>query len=98
MENCLTNTSNNNIEDIITKYEQHPSILKIKEFVNISENFTFIKTTKQDLQILTLNHDKASEDKASIPTRLLIKTNEIIVKYLTTIYLNGKSDISRHFK
>ena len=46
-ENCLTKPSNKNVESIINKYKNHPSILKIKEFVNITDKFTFKKTTKQ---------------------------------------------------
>ena len=89
-DNCPTNYSSNNLANIITKYDQHPSIIKIKEFVNISENFTFIKTSKQHLQsqILALNIHKASA-KNNIPTKLLIETNEIIDKYLTKIYHNS---------
>ena len=89
-DNYLTNYSSNNLANIITKYEQHPSILKIKEFVNISENFTIIKTSKQHLQpqILALNPHKASAEN-DIPTKLLIETNEIIAKYLTKIYHNS---------
>ena len=61
-DNCPTNYSSKYLANIITKYEQHPSIIKLKEFVNTSENFTFIKTSKQHLQsqILALNPHKAS--------------------------------------
>ena len=48
------------------------------------------KTTKQELQsqILTLNPKKITVEN-DIPTKLLIETNEIIDKYLTTIYHNS---------
>ena len=89
-ENCLTKPSNKNVESIINKYKNHPSILKVKEFVNITDKFTFKKTTKQALQsqILTLNPKKITVEN-DIPTKLLIETNEIIDKYLTTIYHNS---------
>ena len=37
------------IETIITKYENHPSILKIKEHIKAIEKFTFSKLTPNDL-------------------------------------------------
>ena len=77
----------NIIDTMVSKYENHPSILKIKEYVNITGKFSFIKTTTHEIQnqILTLDPKKASVEN-DIPTKVLIETNEISSTYLTNIY------------
>ena len=39
------------IETIITKYKNHPSILKIKEHIKVTERFTLSKPTPNDLEV-----------------------------------------------
>ena len=75
------------IDTIVSKYKNHPSILKIKEYVNITEQFLFIKTTTHEIQnqILKLDPKKASVEN-DIPTKMLIETNEISTPYLNNIY------------
>ena len=38
------------INNIVRKYENHPSILKIKEYVTISDKFSFAKTPLEEFQ------------------------------------------------
>ena len=44
-ENSESNKEKNQIDIIISKYEYHPSILKIKKNINVTNIFTFIKPT-----------------------------------------------------
>ena len=48
-ENNGRNNERKEIETIITKYENHPSILKIKEHIKVTEKITFSKLTSNDL-------------------------------------------------
>ena len=75
------------IETIITKYENHPSILKIKEHVKVIEKFTFSKPIPNDLDehIKSLDPKKTTVEN-DIPTKILIDTKEIANGYLTNIY------------
>ena len=79
--------SRNKIDMIVSKYVNHPSILKIKEYINVKETFTFSKTTYNELQnkLLKLDPNKASVDN-DIPTKILIASHMISKKYLTIIY------------
>ena len=43
-----SNNGRKEIETIITKYENHPSILKIKEHIKVTGKFTFSKPTPND--------------------------------------------------
>ena len=86
-ENNGRNNERKDIETIITKYENHPSILKIKEHIKVIEKFTFSKPTSNDLDeyIKYLNPKKTTVVK-DITTKILIDTKEIANGYLTNIY------------
>ena len=81
----------NSIKDIVKKYNQHPSILKIKQYVTIDDKFTFFETTIQQFQtqIELLDPKKATVEN-DIPSKILIATNEISSVYLTKIYNDSK--------
>ena len=74
--------SRNKIDMIVSKYVIHPSILKIKEYINVKETFTFSKTTYNELQnkLLKLDPNKASVDN-DIPTKILIASHMISKSY-----------------
>ena len=82
-----------NIEEIIKQYERHPSILKRKENVKISDKFVFNDTTEQDInkRILDLDPKKASIEN-DIPIKILIRSNDIVSKHLADIYNNSKNN------
>ena len=86
-DNEIDINSCSNIETIISSYENHPSIMKIKEYVTITEKFCFKKTTMEEFQtkISNLDPKKASVEN-DIPTKILIETNDISKVYLTNIY------------
>ena len=81
----------NSIKDIVKKYNQHPSILKIKQYVTIDDKFTFFETTIQQFQtqIELLDPKKATVEN-DIPSKIIIATNEISSVYLTKIYNDSK--------
>ena len=61
----------NSIGDIVKKYNQHPSFLKIKQDVNIDDKFTFSESTDQQFQgqIKSLDPKKATVDN-DIPSNI----------------------------
>ena len=86
-ENNGRNNERKEIETIITKYENHPSILKIKEHIKVTEKFTISKPTFNDLEEHLKSFDpKNTTVQNDIPTKILIDTKEIANGYLTNIY------------
>ena len=75
------------------KYNQHPSILKIKQHVNIDDKFSFSESTDQQfqVQIKSLDPKKATVDNGT-PSKMLIVTNEISSVYLSKIYNYSQAD------
>ena len=51
------NRISKNTQDIIDKYENHPSIKMIKENINDENKFSFQDTSKEDLQLQIKNLD-----------------------------------------
>ena len=60
------------IEQILNKYEHHPSILKIKEHETINQKFTLnnITLSEMDREILNLNTKKSSPTNG-IPVKII---------------------------
>ena len=52
-----SNNGRKEIETIITKYQNHPGILKIKEHIKVTEQFTFSKPTPNDLDVHLISLD-----------------------------------------
>ena len=71
-----------NIEEIVKKYNHHPSILKIRENVTLEEKFTFKDMVPQD----------STSIEYDIPTKLLIETHDVISTHLSYIYNNAKNN------
>ena len=80
-------TNNENIEEILKKYQSHPSVVKIKENVPVENKFSFDDITSElfEKQLLNLNSKKAS-GKNDIPVRALAKSSDIVSNYLSAIY------------
>ena len=80
------------IERIIKKYEEHPSILKIKENIVLDKKFVFndICTKRVDEHISKLDPKKASIEN-DIPTVVLIRSSDIVSTYLADIYNKSKN-------
>ena len=80
------------IDKIISKYKSHPSILKIKENVNIEDKFEFENMTSDQIEsdIIKLKTKKASMEN-DIPTKVLKGTTDIVGPYLSNIFNNSKN-------
>ena len=81
------------IEELVKKYESHPSILKIKENVILENKFKFNDMTSYDFkdEIYKLDPNKASTEN-DIPTKILMGSNEIVSDYLSHIYNKSKNE------
>ena len=86
------NNIDEKIDDIIEKYQSHPSILKIKENVKLDTKFKFSDITEDEVysEIRALNIKKASMEN-DIPAKILIGTNDIVSGYLSNLYNNSKN-------
>ena len=85
-------TVSDDIQVIINKYENHPSIIKIKENVSEGNNFTFKDITPQvfEREILKLDPKKATPQN-DIPIKILVKSYDIISKHLSDCYNKSKN-------
>ena len=79
------------IDNIIEKYKLHPSILLIKENVNIENSFKFSDSTEDEIysKIKRLDPKKACMEN-DIPAKILIGCNDIVSGYLSNIYNESK--------
>ena len=97
IESFASNDDNDNqtdsVEEIIKIYENHPSILKIKENVNVENTFIFTDTNPNIIkdEISKLDPKKASVEN-DIPTKILIDSQDIVCEHLSNIYNNSKND------
>ena len=79
------NVNNDNIDNIITKFEGHPSIVAIKEQMKkYNKTFTFqnVSTDKVASIIKKLNTKKASETD-DIPTKVIKKFGTFFAEFLS---------------
>ena len=87
------NPPTENIQDIIIKYENHPSIKKIKENMKDENKFSFKDTTSQDFETQIQNLDtKKSMLENDIPSKMLVKTNDIISNHLSNFFNKSKNE------
>ena len=78
---------NGNISNIINKFKNHTSILKIKERVNIKKKFSFINcsTAEIESEINKLNIKKPTTHN-NIPAKILIENSDICSPFISKIY------------
>ena len=88
-ENTMGNVSV--IDTIVKKYNSHPSIIKIRENVNVETKFEFMDMTSDQMEkeIRKLDPKKASMEN-DIPAKMLISTCDIVGKYISVIFNNSK--------
>ena len=91
----ITHNSENidEIDKMISKYDNHPSILKIKENVVIKHLFEFTDMTTEDMsrEIQQLDPKKVTCEN-DMPINMLLKTKDIISGHLADIYNNCKNN------
>ena len=87
------NISTENLKETIKKYENHLSIIKIKENVRNGNDFTFKEMNNFDFErgILKLGPKKANL-QGDIPVKMLIKTYDIISNYQSEYYNKAKQE------
>ena len=90
---CEITHDTKTVSEIIKKFENHPSVLKIKEYVNTEEKFSFTEVTSDEFQceINQLDIKKATVEN-DIPAKVLIGTKDIIAGHLSSIYNNSRDD------
>ena len=68
----------------IFKYQNHPSIIKIKQNILQTKTFSFQKIRKEEIekQILSLDTSKARQ-QTDIPTRIVKQCSDIFTPYIT---------------
>ena len=84
-KSLLTETKNleDPIEMAIKKFENHPSVLSIKETISINELFQF--SDKILSEVNNLDNKKVGSFE-NIPIKILIESSEINCGYLTKIW------------
>ena len=82
-----------NLQGIIDKYDNHPSIVKINENVEVHNQLSFMDMASQDFEneILKLDIKKAAIED-DIPTKMLIISNDIVSNHLTKFYNTAKNE------
>ena len=85
----IGNHSIDNISRVISKYKNHPSILKIKENTIRGDKFTFDILQENDIfsKLQSLNKEKPTTFN-NIPASILVDTSDITAPYITK-YLNN---------
>ena len=87
------NTSTEALQKIINKYNNHPSIIQIKENVLNENDFTFKDMTTLDFEREILKLDtKNANLQGDIPAKIIIKTDDIISNYLRKYYNKAKQE------
>ena len=88
--NFHSNITNDNIVNIINKFKDHPSILKIKEKVDIKEKFSFAtpSITEFEKEIRKLNTNKPTTSN-NIPAKILVDNSDICSHIINKIYIDS---------
>ena len=86
-------SGNDEIENILKRYESHPSVIIIKENVVIENEFSFrdISSLELEKNILNLDVTKASVSD-DIPTKILVGTYDIVSNFISHIYNESKNN------
>ena len=85
--NLNSDIGNDIIINIINIYKYHPSILIIKERVDIKEKISFTNCSVEDIgvEIHKLNINKPTTFK-NIPAKILVENSDICSPFITKIY------------
>ena len=82
------------ISNIITKFKDHPSILKIKGMIDITNPFSLSKINELVVStyIKSLDINKPTTFN-NIPVRFLVENNDIVSLFITNIYNDSLSNL-----
>ena len=86
-EDVDTQNDTDTIENIIDKFKEHPSILKIKEMVKVTNVFSFSKASNIKIlqEIFRLNKNKPTTEN-NIPVKILVENAHICAPTLAKNY------------
>ena len=75
------------VTNVIFKFRNHPSVVKIKETIDITERFSFLTTNIADFatEIHNLNVNKPTTFN-NIPVKLIIENCDLLSPHITKIY------------
>ena len=84
-----------NTYNIIEKFKNHPSILKIKENVQVETKFHFYEVNEPGIKDKINSLDKKKPTTFNnIPTRLLVENNDIISPFITDMCNESISNVA----
>ena len=91
----IYDSDQNHISKIISNFEDHPSIIKFNEVLNINESFHFFPANEQEIsqKIKSLNKKKASTFNG-IPSKILDGNYDIISPFVTKIYNDSNTNLN----
>ena len=89
----LNSIAEDPILNAIMKFKNHPSIIKIKENIEVTDKFSFPETNDEDMvvKIKRLNNNKPTTFN-NIPAKLLKQPNDMCSPFLTKIYNETKGN------
>ena len=86
------NSNSEGITNCLKKFQNHPSILKLKEEYKITESFSFNSVVTKDIELIINGLNKKSATVYNdIPTKVLQKNSDITSPVITKIYENAKN-------
>ena len=87
----LDDSSLNGLENCLQKFQNHPSIMKIKEVYKITESFSFSTVENREIEtIISELNKKSATVYNDIPAKVLQNNSDIISPIITKIYENAK--------
>ena len=89
LENNFCNSNQDSIDNIVTKFKSHPSIIEIKRNISCSSKFVFSEINMKDIdqELKHLNTKKANTHK-NIPVKILKDFSEVCLPSLLNIINN----------
>ena len=93
-----TNAIDEPIKRAILKYSFHPSVLKIKDMVNIKERFSFTIVSQDDIATIIKNLDTSKASYDNIPSKILKQNIDIYLPLLTKMFNDSVLTQSYHQK
>ena len=83
----VSNIGPDKIYNTMTKFAEHPSILKIKQMIHTKNKFTFSMSNVADIttEINNLNVNKPTTFN-NMPDKLIVETSDICAPFISSIY------------
>ena len=87
-ESKVHDESLDTIENVLSKFKNHPSIVEIKENIQIGVPFSFRLSNEADMNEMRKNLNPSKPTTFNnIPAKVLIKNKDIVSKYICKFYL-----------